>query len=48
MTRRYFVRFADGKSATVIDTQGEPPEVIEAAIHAQFSRPGYVVEVVKC
>ncbi|MBS9758454.1 hypothetical protein JR044_31155 [Pseudomonas aeruginosa] len=48
MTRRYFVRFADGKSATVIDTEATPPDQIVAAIHAQFSRPGYVLEVVKC
>lgn len=48
MTRRYFVRFADGKGATVIDTLGTPPDQLVAAIHAQFSRPGYVLEVVKC
>lgn len=48
MTRRYQVRFADGKRATVIDTQSTPLDQMTAAIHAQFSRPGYVLEVVKC
>lgn len=48
MTRRYFVRFADGKGATVIDTQATPLDQMVAAIHAQFSRPGYVLEVIKC
>ena len=45
---RYVVSFADGKAATVIDPLGEPLDVITAAIHAQFSRPGYVLEVAKC
>jgi hypothetical protein len=45
---RYLVRLADGKSATVIDTQGDPLDVIKASICAQFSRRGYVLEVVKC
>jgi hypothetical protein len=48
MTRRYLVRFADGKRATVIDTQSTPPDQMTAAIHAQFARPGYVLEIVKC
>jgi hypothetical protein len=48
VTRRYQVRFADGKRATVIDTQSTPLDQMTAAIHRQFSRPGYVLEVVKC
>lgn len=48
MIARYVVRFADGRGATVIDPLGVPIEVIVAAIHAQFSRPGYVLEVVRC
>lgn len=48
MTRRYLVRFADGNSATVIDTAMTEPDQMVAAIHAQFSRPGYVLEVVRC
>lgn len=45
---RYYVRFADGKAATVFDTEATPLDQIVAAIHAQFSRPGYVLEVIKC
>jgi hypothetical protein len=44
----YLVRLADGKAAAVIDTQGDPLDLIKASICAQFSRPGYVLEVLKC
>lgn len=47
MTCRYLVRFADGKSATVIDPAGEDARDMEAAIRSRF-REGYVVEVVRC
>lgn len=47
-SRRYIVRLADGKCATVIDPNETPLDQLVAAIHAQFSRPGYVLEVVKC
>ena len=42
--RRYRARFADGKSATVLDMQQQPAEAIAAGVTSIF-KPGYCVAV---
>jgi hypothetical protein len=46
MTRRYVLRFADGKRAVAIDTTLEAPEVLIPRLVAMFA-DGYVVEVIQ-
>jgi len=43
-TRRYQMEFADGKRATVLDMNGEDPEVAMAGITRIF-HPGYVISI---
>lgn len=43
-TRRYNIRFADGKSATVLDMAGEPTEELVRGVTGMF-RAGYVLSV---
>ena len=43
-TRRYEIRFADGKSATALDMQGEPLEAFVSSTTRMF-KPDYVVSV---
>lgn len=43
--RRYQMRFADGKTSTVLDMEGEPPETLIPGLVAMFA-PGYVLEVI--
>ena len=42
--QRYLVRFSDGRSATVLDTNGDEPAVFTDWLSAYF-RPGFVLEV---
>lgn len=43
--RRYLMRFADGRTATVLDmNNGDPAEVIPGLLSIYSNRPGYVVE----
>lgn len=41
---RYLVRFSDGRSATVLDTNGDDPAAFMVWLSAYF-RPGFVLEV---
>lgn len=43
--RRYQVRFADGRTATVLDMNGEEPAAVIVWLVAYF-RPGFVIEAV--
>ena len=43
--RRYTIRFADGKTSTVLDMEGESPETTIPGLVAKFA-PGYVLEVI--
>lgn len=43
--RRYTMRFADGKTSTVLDMEGEPPEILIPGLVAMFAA-GYVLEVI--
>ncbi|MCE0923320.1 hypothetical protein LU673_25435 [Pseudomonas alloputida] len=43
--RQYRVRFADGRTSTVLDMEGEPPETLIPGLVAKFA-PGYVLEVI--
>ncbi|MNM21449.1 hypothetical protein D3C81_318090 [compost metagenome] len=43
-TQIYALRFADGRSTTVLDMDGEPPELVIPGLIARFAA-GYVVEV---
>lgn len=42
--QRYLVRFSDGRSATVLDTNGDDPAAFMAWLSAYF-RTGFVLEV---
>ncbi|MCJ7854609.1 MULTISPECIES: hypothetical protein [Pseudomonas] len=43
--RQYRVRFADGRTSTVLDMEGEPPETLIPGLVAMFAA-GYVLEVI--
>ena len=43
--QRYLIRFADGRTATVLDMNGDPPADFIAWLSAYF-RPGFVLEAV--
>ena len=42
--QRYLVSFSDGRSATVLDTNGDDPAAFVVWLSAYF-RPGFVLEV---
>lgn len=42
--QRYLVRFSDGRSATVLDTNGDDPAAFVVWLSVYF-RPGFVLEV---
>ena len=42
--QRYLVSFADGRTATVLDMNGDPPADVITWLSAYF-RPGFVLEV---
>lgn len=44
--RRYVLRFADGKTSTVLDMEGRDPAELIPALVAIFA-DGYVVEVLQ-
>lgn len=43
--QRYQVRFTDGRTATVLDMEGEAPATVMAWLETYF-RPGLVQEVI--
>lgn len=43
--QRYLVSFSDGRTATVLDMNGEAPANVVVWLFAYF-RPGFVLEVV--
>lgn len=43
--RQYRVRFADGRTSTVLDMEGEPPETLIPGLVSMFAA-GYVLEVI--
>ena len=44
VTRRYNIQFADGKSATMLDMEGEAPDELIRSVTGMF-RAGYVLSI---
>lgn len=44
LTRKYELRFADGKAATMLDMQAEPVDELVRSVTGMF-KPGYLVSM---